>query len=111
MIPSTWPIGYDTVLAPDAGKRVEKAEDGTPIILNFYGGTLYEGSISIPWATETERDEIRNFYNANKNVVFTFLHPGDGRTYSLYFTNEPQEERSEAIDQRWKISLPVIGTL
>lgn len=110
-IPSTWPIGYDTSLQPDAGKRVQKAEDGTPVILNFYAGTLYEGEIVVPWATDDEKDEIRTFYEDNKNVVFTFVHPGDGRTYSLYFTNEPREERLEAYDLRWKITLQVIGTL
>lgn len=110
-IPSTWPIGYDTVLEPDAGKRTERAEDGTPIVLNFYAGTLYEGTIVIPWATSDERDEVRAFYEANKNVIFTFTHPGDGRIYSLYFMNEPKEERLEAYDSRWKISLMVIGTL
>ena len=110
-IPNTWPISYDTNLEPDEGKRTEKAEDGTPIVLNFYAKTLYDGTIVIPWATDIERDEIRAFYEANKNLIFSFTHPGDGRTYSLYFTNAPKEERLEALDQRWKISLMVIGTL
>lgn len=110
LFPTEIPVGYATRLTPDAGKRIEKAEDGTVVVLNYFTNTVYDGVIEIPWCTEANKVLIDAFYATNKNFVWTFYHPGDAITYSLFFANEPYFERLEtAGDVRWKVSMPVVG--
>lgn len=110
LFPTTIPIGYPTGLTPDAGKARVDAEDGTIIIINKFNTPIYQGEIIIPFATEAERSTIETFWTTNKNLVWTFEHPGDGLTYSLYFLNAPQVQRLETSgDVRYAITLQVAG--
>lgn len=109
--PPTIPIGYDTDLSPDAGKRVLGMEDGVAVVLNYYDNSMFAGVIVVPFATTAERDTIRTFYIDNKVIVWTFVHPGDGKTYSLLFANEPKEQRLQTLgDERWRVEIPVVGS-
>jgi hypothetical protein len=103
-------IGWATEFQPDAGKREQLAEDGTITILNMYGQTVYTGKIALPTATATEKATVEAFYATNANLVWTFVHPGDGHTYSLYFLNEPKFTALESADGRFAGEIECIGT-
>lgn len=111
LFPTDIPIGFDTQLTPNAGKKLETAEDGTIIVINLYSQPTYQGRIVIPWANAAQRSTVEAFWDANKNTVWSFEHPGDGATYNLYFLNKPLEERLETFgDTRFKITIDVAGT-
>lgn len=104
------PIGYGTDFTPDAGKQVVTAEDGTIIVMNMYGASVYTGTIEVPFATAAEKTTILDFYATNRNLPFTFQHPGDGFTYTLFFTNEPKITRVETHgDVRFAMTIQVLG--
>lgn len=111
MFPTTIGIGYGTDLSPDAGKRAVAMEDGAPVVITYFDQSTFAGTIEVPFASAAERDTIRQFYLDNKNLVWTFIHPGDGKTYSLLFANEPREQRVQTLgDEIWQITIPVVGT-
>jgi hypothetical protein len=104
-------IGYGTDFTPDAGKKQQIAEDGTITILNFYGQTIWTGKIVMPTATQAEKDYVDSFYAANANLLWNFVHPGDGKTYTLLFSNEPKVTRLETfLDVRYLIEIDCVGT-
>lgn len=110
LFPTTIGIGYGTSLQPDAGKVRVDSEDGAVVVINRFDNPVYQGEIQIPFATEADRAVIDAFWIANKNLVWTFTHPGDGITYSLYFLNAPQVQRLETRgDVRFSITLSVAG--
>lgn len=103
-------IGYGTDFAPEAGKRVIKAEDGTIAIMNYYGTDVFNAKIECPFATEAEFAEIEAFYEDNRNVPWTFVNPADGFTYTLFFTNRPHVNRVEsAVSGVYFIVIEAIG--
>lgn len=93
---TTIQIGYGTDFQPDAGKRIITAEDGTIAIMNYYGTDVWSAKIELPFATQAEFDAVELFYEDNKNVPWTFINPGDGSTYTLFFTNRPRHNRVES---------------
>lgn len=111
LFPTTIPVGFETDLKPDSGRNLELSEDGTVTVLRMFNASVYQGQIVCPFCTSAERDTIRTFYTDNKDVVWTFQHPGDGRTYSLYFLNEPIEMLEAPDVNHYKVTLAVAGTL
>jgi hypothetical protein len=107
---TTIPVGYDTDLKPSGGTQVVQAEDGTVVVLNMFSNPVYTGSVILPFCTDTERATVETFYNTNKNFVWQFNHPGDGHSYSLYFTDPPHIQRFQADGNLiFRVELPVIG--
>jgi hypothetical protein len=106
----TIPIGYDTDLAPNAGKQQILAEDGTVVVLDYFANPVYSGQIICPFLTDTQRLAIETFYTTNRILVWQFQHPGDGYSYSLYFANAPHTKRFLADGNKiFTVELSVIG--
>jgi len=107
---TTIPISYDTDLKPNSGKQIILAEDGTVVVLDFFAQPTYTGTIICPFLTDTQRAAIETFYLANRTLVWQFQHPGDGYSYSLYFSNAPHTKRFMADGNKlFQVEIDVVG--
>jgi len=103
-------IGWNTSVKPDAGIRPLKMEDGSVITLQMYVGTVYDVQIECPFVTAAQLTTILAFYAANSQAFWTFQHPGDGFTYTLLFTNEPEVRRNQEVNPaQYTVTITAIG--
>ena len=78
--------------------------------MNMYGADVFTASIEVPFATSAEKAYIDSFWADNKNSPWTFIHPGDGNTYTMFFTNRPKVTRVETHgDVRYSIVITGVG--
>lgn len=102
------PLSRSSSRTIDNGTQIDRADDGTPWIRNFYAQSQYLFRAVHAPITQSQANSLQLFYETNKTNKISFLYKADGKTYNCYFTAPPQIDRvSHGI---WQASASLTGT-
>lgn len=104
-------IGYDgkrSQFQPDSGERPDYAEDGTPRIRFLYSETQWTITVVHTYISIAERDQILNFYEANKGTYITFNRTSDASQFSVLMLGRPVEKW--VCGPYWEVTTRLVGT-
>lgn len=103
------PIGPQTSIAPDSGRQIDQSDDGAPHARDMYPQTIYSLTVSHNSLSSAQRSTLLSFYSANKDAVdITLSLPGDSYTYTVQFSDEPQDQ--PILGGWWNMTVKLIGT-
>ena len=88
--------------------KVEVSADGSIRGQNFYSKTVYQLSIVHPFILEADKLLIESFYDANKDVSFTFNMDADSTDYTLIFKGEPDYKKVSK--NVWLVTMNAVGS-
>ena len=82
-------IGYTATIEPSEGRRLVIAFDGSPRIRDYQTEIWYDGTITHPLISSTDKDTILTFYTTNKDSWNTFTESVSSDVYDILLVNEP----------------------
>jgi hypothetical protein len=89
------------------GTVVDRAVSGKPRLRSYYSQTWRAFTI-VHDCSQSEKDSIVSFYEANKTASFYMTWQGDGQSYLCRFTGSPQCTPTQG-DFRWTVKSMLIA--
>lgn len=106
--PSNIPIDVGSSPVPDAGIRVDRAENGKLRGRQMYDQTQYTITLVHGYLTEAQRTTLLDHYHAHIGLTFNLAAPW-GDTYAVQYLDEPAG-LPEANGQ-WSMTTQLAGEL
>jgi len=78
-----------STVKPVPGIKLDISSAGTIRGINLYNNDVADLQIDHPLISETEKDEILNFYETHKITEFQYDHPGTTDSYACFFVTKP----------------------
>ena len=89
------------------GTQIDRADDGTPWIRNFYTTAHYVFNLIHEPATTAQCSTLQSFYEAQKLNQVVLVYKEDGVTYDCYFISPPQIGKTP--DGAWSATVNLSG--
>ena len=80
---------------------------GAALFINRATFDAWYFTFSLRLVSDTDKDTLEAFYQANKEVVFYWLNEQDDETYEVIFLEKPHCELDGQKD-RWKIDIKLV---
>ncbi len=109
-IDTTFGVGWGTDLKPVTNRDIHLSAGNVIRVLEHGDDDTYRGKIVLEFMTESQKNSIKAFYAANKDIQFEFDYPGDNETYDLYFVDGLDVRMDPVESDKFIIQFNVVGT-